>query len=193
MDGKALEERLHAVERTLTGEDVAVSDLEDEAELLDRLDALEDRADDLDDRIAELDAGLQAVRGYVGNVRTVNREVERQAEAALATAEGIADDLDDTTGAGDKAVAGQGSAEARRTAGGAARPTQAAGPTGGDGPSRDSDGVGTGLNDRPDRRPGERRVDDRQATDDRGDARRARGRSRRDRPSGLLDRIRGWL
>jgi hypothetical protein len=38
-------------------------------------------------RVAELEAATQALRGYVGNVRSVNERVEERADAALARAE----------------------------------------------------------------------------------------------------------
>lgn len=62
--------------------------------LEDRVDALESRvaagetaADRRDDRLDELDAGLQAVRGFLGGVDAVNEAVERRANAALSTVE----------------------------------------------------------------------------------------------------------
>lgn len=91
MDPEGLDERLRAVERTLT-DDVDVSDIEDRAALESRLDDLEARLDELADRVDEADAGLQAVRGYVGDLRSVNRDVERRADAALARAETVARD-----------------------------------------------------------------------------------------------------
>ena len=48
---------------------------------------LEARIDTLEDRLADLESGLQAVRGYVGNVEHVNQSVERRANAAIAAVE----------------------------------------------------------------------------------------------------------
>jgi hypothetical protein len=50
---------------------------------------LERRVADLEATVEELEAGVQAVRGYAGNVRAVNRDVERRASAALAKAEAL--------------------------------------------------------------------------------------------------------
>lgn len=94
MDHDALEERLRAVERALTDGDRPPADLPEAAELTDRLETLEDRTADLAARVDELDAAVQALRGYVGNVRSVNREVERRAEAALAAVDSVEAALD---------------------------------------------------------------------------------------------------
>lgn len=83
-DDPDLDERLRAVERALTDEDVAPADLSDAAAREQRLDRLETTVEDLEGRLAEAEAGVEAVRGYVGSVRAVNREVERRADAALA-------------------------------------------------------------------------------------------------------------
>ena len=44
------------------------------------------RLDDLEARVAELESATQAIRGYAGAIRAVNREVERRADLALARA-----------------------------------------------------------------------------------------------------------
>jgi|AntRauTorcE11897_2_1112592.scaffolds.fasta_scaffold00070_42 hypothetical protein len=81
-----LGERLRAVERALTGSDASVADIGDDAAAAAERDALESRVSDLESRVEELEAATQAVRGYVGSIRTVNREVERRADLALARA-----------------------------------------------------------------------------------------------------------
>jgi chromosome segregation ATPase len=85
-DADRLEERLSAVERALTGSDAAVADLDDGAAAAAEREAMESRLADLESRVDELEAATQAIRGYVGSVRAVNREVERRADLALARA-----------------------------------------------------------------------------------------------------------
>jgi ABC-type transporter Mla subunit MlaD len=87
MSERDLDARLDAVERALTDENADLSDLRETTAALDDLDALESRVTEIETRLDELEAGLEAVRGYAGNVRAVNREVERRASAALAKAE----------------------------------------------------------------------------------------------------------
>jgi len=87
-DRDRLAARLDAVERTLAGRGEGDSAADD----ADRTDdpggaPLGERLDDLEARVADVEAGLQAVRGYVGGVEAVNDDVERRADAALATAE----------------------------------------------------------------------------------------------------------
>jgi hypothetical protein len=83
-DRDRLSARLDAVERTLAGrEDDADPGGDDDPGSA----ALAERLDDVEARVAEVEAGLQAVRGYVGGVEAVNDDVERRADAALATAD----------------------------------------------------------------------------------------------------------
>ena len=94
----ALRERVEALERAVTDGEHDLSAVADEAAALDRLETLESDVADLADRIEELEAATQALRGYVGNVRSVNRDVERRADAALAKAEqleGVIGERDD--------------------------------------------------------------------------------------------------
>ncbi|WP_396610437.1 hypothetical protein ACH9L7_09260 [Haloferax sp. S1W] len=81
--------RLDAVERTLTGTDAPVSDLEDLAAVEARVADLEATVETLTDRIDDIDAATQAIRGYLGGIRAVNESVERRADAALAKAESL--------------------------------------------------------------------------------------------------------
>ncbi|SDX98559.1 DUF7310 family coiled-coil domain-containing protein [Halopenitus persicus] len=80
-----LAERVDAIERAITG-DAAATDLSDRAAMDARITDLEAAIETMDRRIEDLDAATQAVRGYVGGVRAVNREVERRADLALAKA-----------------------------------------------------------------------------------------------------------
>ncbi|WP_276300571.1 DUF7310 family coiled-coil domain-containing protein [Halorussus lipolyticus] len=93
-DFDALDERLRAVERALTDHDSDLTDLRDAAELTREVERLADRLDDAEERLDGLDAGTQALRGYVGNVRAVNESVERRADTALAKAEEVEAELD---------------------------------------------------------------------------------------------------
>lgn len=95
VDIDEVDERLRAVERTLTddGQDGAVP--ADTANLAARLDTVEERVEHLTEQVDELAASTQAVRGYVGNVRSVNEEIERRADAALATVEALEERLDE--------------------------------------------------------------------------------------------------
>lgn len=91
-----LDRRLRAVERALTDGNHDIAELQDSAAMAERLDGLEDRIATLEEQTAELDAATQAVRGYVGNVRAVNEDVEERADAALAAVDRIEARLDDT-------------------------------------------------------------------------------------------------
>jgi uncharacterized coiled-coil protein SlyX len=73
-DRDSLSRRLDAVERALS-----------EEEPLERA----DRLDDLETRVAELEAAVRAIRGYVGEVRAINEDVERRADRALRKAEAV--------------------------------------------------------------------------------------------------------
>jgi hypothetical protein len=84
-----LEARIEALERAVTEGDHDLSELATEGETRERLAAVEAELGDLADRVAELEAATQALRGYAGNVRAVNRDVEQRADAALAKAESL--------------------------------------------------------------------------------------------------------
>jgi len=82
-------ERLAAVERAVTEADADLPSLADDAEFAGRVDELEREVEELRDRVESLDAALQAVRGYVGSVRSVNEDVEARANAAVAGVEAL--------------------------------------------------------------------------------------------------------
>lgn len=86
-DIETIEQRLSAVERALTEGDDAFETLEDAGELGERLTTVEEQLEDIETQLAEVDAATQALRGYVGNVRSVNQDIERRAETALAKVE----------------------------------------------------------------------------------------------------------
>ncbi|WP_123539069.1 DUF7310 family coiled-coil domain-containing protein [Halosimplex salinum] len=95
MSERDLEARLDAVERALTDDGTDLTDLRETSGVVDDLADLERRVERIESRLDELEAGLQAVRGYAGNVRAVNREVERRASAALAKAEALETAVED--------------------------------------------------------------------------------------------------
>jgi hypothetical protein len=84
-----LEARIEALERAVTDGDHDLSELATEGETREQLAAIETELGDIADRVAELEAATQALRGYVGNVRAVNRDIEQRADAALAKAESV--------------------------------------------------------------------------------------------------------
>jgi len=84
-----LEARIEALERAVTGGDHDLSELAAEGEAQERLATVEAELGDLTEQVAELEAATQALRGYVGNVRAVNRDIEQRADIALAKAESL--------------------------------------------------------------------------------------------------------
>ncbi|WP_231184331.1 hypothetical protein [Haladaptatus sp. DYF46] len=84
-DLETLSERVSALERTVT--DGEIPSRRDDADLRKTTANLAERMDELEAELDELDAAVQALRGYVGNIRAVNDDVERRADAALAKAE----------------------------------------------------------------------------------------------------------
>lgn len=91
----ALHERVDALERAVTDGDGDLAALADAAEHAGRIDQLANDIAELQEQVAELEAATQALRGYVGNIRSVNRDVEKRAETALATAEALEATLQD--------------------------------------------------------------------------------------------------
>lgn len=97
-DADRLHERLRAVERALTGDDRSVAELHEEATATAERETLDERLTEIETRVEELEAATQAVRGYVGSIRAVNREVERRADLALARATDRRDEEGDRSG-----------------------------------------------------------------------------------------------
>lgn len=98
----ALRERVEALERAVTDGEHDLSAFADDAAAVERLDTLEADVADLARRVEELEAATQALRGYVGNIRSVNTEVEQRADAALAKAETLERRLPGTAAATDR-------------------------------------------------------------------------------------------
>lgn len=94
--------RLAAVERALTDSGSGSVEVHDTAprhtadsqhsDLADSVDELEAAVGELEARVDELDAAMQAIRGYAGGIRAVNRDVERRADLALAKVEALVDE-----------------------------------------------------------------------------------------------------
>ena len=107
-----LEARLETLERAVTEDEHDLSALATDGDAVRRLGSLEERTETLTDRVDELEAATQALRGYVGNVRSVNRDVEQRTEAALAKVESLettvrADASDDRIGGAPDATTSQ--------------------------------------------------------------------------------------
>ncbi|WP_058994522.1 hypothetical protein [Haloarcula sp. CBA1127] len=94
-DIETLADRLRTVERAVTDGTTEFPEVTELAELESRVDTVEERIDDIDERTAALEAATQALRGYVGNIRAVNEDVEQRADAALAATDRLEDRLDE--------------------------------------------------------------------------------------------------
>ncbi|WP_436934876.1 DUF7310 family coiled-coil domain-containing protein [Halovenus marina] len=91
----ALEDRVDALERAVTDGDGDLSALAEAGEVTARLDAIETQIAEIERRVDELDGATQALRGYVGNIRSVNCDVEDRADAALSKVESLEERLND--------------------------------------------------------------------------------------------------
>lgn len=80
-----LDQRLSAVERVVVDGDLSLDELEELTSLAETVTALETRIGEQEQRLADLEAGIQSIEGYVGNVESINDDVERQAASAVAT------------------------------------------------------------------------------------------------------------
>ena len=94
-DIETLAERLRTVERAVTDGTTEFPEVTELAELESRVETVEQRVDDIDERTGELEAATQALRGYVGNIRAVNEDVEQRADAALAATDRLEVRLDE--------------------------------------------------------------------------------------------------
>ena len=103
-----LASRLRAVERAVAGSETRPDEVAAGAEATAERERLESRIADLEERVAELEAATQAVRGYAGAVRAVNREVERRADLALSRATTATRAVDGGEESGGSAGAGDG-------------------------------------------------------------------------------------
>lgn len=95
-DVERIEQRLSAVERTVTGEiDIDAEALQEVLTLAGDVDALEERIGGLEDRLAKLEADVQSIGGYYSEVESVNEDVERHALSAVAAVDRLEDRVDD--------------------------------------------------------------------------------------------------
>jgi chromosome segregation ATPase len=93
-DVERLAERVDTIERAIgdgTHEFPAIEELN---QLTDRIETIEKRLDRLEEQTTELDGATQALRGYVGNIRSVNERIEQRADAAMAATDRIERELD---------------------------------------------------------------------------------------------------
>jgi len=80
-----VEQRLAAVERTVVDGDHDWDKLSDAAAVVGRLEDLESQIQDLEQRIAVLEGRSESFESYIGNVDTVNENVEQRADMAIAS------------------------------------------------------------------------------------------------------------
>jgi len=121
-DIETLAERLRTVERAVTDGTTEFPEVTELAEVESRVDTVEQRVEEIDERTAELEAATQALRGYVGNVRSVNDEVEQRADAALAATDRLEGRLDEELGSQPASDQPATNAEQRPTATSQGRP-----------------------------------------------------------------------
>lgn len=107
-DIERLDERLTAVERAVVDGDYELDELADVAAIADDVERIESRLDELEHRVADVEARAEALGGFVSNVRSVNEDVEQQADSAIAAVDRLEARLDEleqamaATGGGDE-------------------------------------------------------------------------------------------
>ncbi|WP_312911482.1 DUF7310 family coiled-coil domain-containing protein [Natronosalvus caseinilyticus] len=94
-DTERLERRLAGVERVLLEDERPFDDIAEVAALDEDVTQFEARLEAHDRRIAEVEGSMQATSGFVDNVRHVNDDVERRANAALAAVDRLERRLDE--------------------------------------------------------------------------------------------------
>ncbi|WP_135667310.1 DUF7310 family coiled-coil domain-containing protein [Halorhabdus rudnickae] len=98
-DIERIEQRLSAVERTVTGEiDIDAERLQAVLALSGDVEDIEDRLEALEKRIATIEADVQSIGGYYSEVESVNEEVERHALSAVAAVDRLEDRVADLEG-----------------------------------------------------------------------------------------------
>lgn len=79
-----LEQRVAAVENTVTDGNVDFEEVSEITELIQEVESMSDRLETLERRLVEIEGATQSLEGYLGNVRSVNQETEDRADAAIA-------------------------------------------------------------------------------------------------------------
>jgi len=105
MDDDRIERRLAAVERAVS-DGAAPSELADAAAAVDTAAERDERIDDLAERVAELEAATQALRGYVGAVRSDEGDVADRAERALTAVSDLEARVETLEGAAERSRTG---------------------------------------------------------------------------------------
>jgi len=149
-DVETLSERVRTVERAVSDGDHSFPEVDELADLTERLNDIEQRLDELEGRTAEQEAATQALRGYVGNVRSVNKRVEQRADTALAATERLERRLDAAVSQDSASEPGV-ELSVRATEPGAATDEERDTRPVGEHPSTAADGFDTGPTDNPTR------------------------------------------
>jgi len=79
-----LEQRVEAVENAVTQGTTEFEDIKEIAELTAELESMGKKLEKIEQRLAAVEGATQSLEGYVGNVKSVNGETEKQADAAVA-------------------------------------------------------------------------------------------------------------
>lgn len=100
-DTEQLAERLSALERTVAEFDVGTPDENASnggSDVAEDLEGFATRLDEVETRLSDLEGKMQALAGFASNVESVNDEVERQADVAIAAVDRIEDQLEELDG-----------------------------------------------------------------------------------------------
>lgn len=89
-----LEQRVEAVENAVTGGESEFEDVKQMAELTAEVESMATRLEKIERRLAAVEGATESLEGYVGNVRSVNRETEKQADAAVAAVDRLESKLE---------------------------------------------------------------------------------------------------
>ncbi|MBX0288077.1 hypothetical protein EGH22_17225 [Halomicroarcula sp. F28] len=79
-----LEQRVAAVENTVTNGDVEFEEISEITQLIEDVAEMSEQLEALERRLVAVEGATESLEGYVGNVRSVNEETEDRADAAIA-------------------------------------------------------------------------------------------------------------